>query len=75
MTPYTPYNEKTSSGEFPFNDSIESEKYRKMHLHLRRMEHDLFFLYVFLTSEGICDEACEYLQNHSEDPIPFHSIF
>lgn len=71
---FTRYNEQSDFKELPFDETVESKKIRKMQYRINRMEHDLFFLYVFLTSEGICDEACEYLENHSDDSIPFHKL-
>ena len=55
--------------ELPFN--YESNEIHRLHNAINRMEHELFFLYVFLTSEGICEEACTYLEDHQDDPVPF----
>ena len=60
------------NNELPFG--FESEEVRKLKYAVNKMEHDLFFLYVFLTSEGICDDALGYLENHSDDPVPFRTF-
>ena len=36
-----------------------------------RLQRVLFHIWCFLASEGINDEALEYLRDHSKDPAPF----
>lgn len=36
-----------------------------------RLERELFHVWCFLASEGINEEALEYLRDHSDDPAPF----
>jgi hypothetical protein len=36
-----------------------------------RLQRVLFHIWCFLASEGISDEALEYLREHSKDPAPF----
>lgn len=45
------------------NDKIEE--------HIRRLEHDLYFLLDFIGDNGLWQEAKEHLEEHSDDPIPF----
>lgn len=59
--------------ELPFE--YESDEIRKLKYAINRMEHELFFLYVFLTSENMLDEACEYLEDHCDNSIPFKTFF
>lgn len=39
--------------------------------HIRDLEHELFFLWEYLCSEGLWSEAKEYLEEHEQDEIPF----
>lgn len=36
-----------------------------------RLQRALFHIWCFLASEGINNEAMEYLRDHFEDPVPF----
>jgi len=66
------YREKTSlNEELPFFTNREYEEIQRMRCNYGKMEHDLFFLYVFITSEGLCNEACEFLEDHFDDSVPF----
>ena len=57
--------------DLPFEETPLSEENRKLKYYIGKLEHDLFFLYVFLTAQDDCEEACAYLQSHEEDPLPF----
>lgn len=39
--------------------------------HIHDLEHELFFLWEYLCSEGLWNEAKEYLEEHEADAIPF----
>lgn len=36
-----------------------------------RLERELFHIWCFLASEGINEEALEYLRDHFNEPTPF----
>ena len=48
--------------------------YEKMERHIRKLEHDLFFLMDFLGENGLWQEAKEHLEEHEDDRIPFGSF-
>lgn len=48
-----------------------SDKTEEMKEHIKKMEHDLFYLWMYLSSEGLFHEAQEYLQDFENEPIPF----
>ena len=64
-------NRFMDSDELPFREPPLAEENRKLRFLIGRLEHDLFFLYVFLTAQDECEEACAYLEAHEEDLIPF----
>lgn len=39
--------------------------------HVRKLEHELFYLWEYVCSEGLWSEAKEYIEDHEDDPIPF----
>jgi len=43
----------------------------KMQEHIRRLEHDLYFLLDFIGENGLWQEARECLEEHEDDSIPF----
>jgi len=58
---YLPFPEECCKGE----DNRDTQNY------IAKLEHRLFYLYVYLASQEICDEACDFLEKHEDDPIPF----
>lgn len=42
---------------------------------LQENTRKLFFLWEYLASEGLQDEAREYLLEHEDDDIPFETAF
>jgi hypothetical protein len=36
------------------------------------MQKELFHIWCFLSSEGLNEEAVEYLREHFNDPVPFY---
>ena len=42
---------------------------------LQENTRKLFFLWEYLASEGLQDEAREYLLEHEDDDIPFETVF
>ncbi len=42
---------------------------------LQENTRKLFFLWEYLSSEGLQDEAREYLLEHENDDIPFETLF
>ena len=57
--------------DLPFPENRRPEESVRLKLYTDRLEHDIFYLYVFLTSEGLDSEACEFLDSHEDDDIPF----
>ena len=39
--------------------------------HIRKLEHDLFFLIDFIADNQLWSDAKEHLEEHEDDPIPF----
>lgn len=56
-----------------YDDEVPSrlDNLEAMKAHIRETEHDLFYLWEYICSEGLWSEAKEYLDEHREDPIPF----
>jgi len=63
------------SDDLPFKESPLAEENRKLQRYICELEHDIFFLYVFLTSNDSCDDALEFLESHAETPMPFRSRY
>lgn len=42
--------------------------------HLKKLEHELFYLWEYVCSEGLWGIAKEYLAEHDDDPIPFEYL-
>jgi len=61
--------------DLPFKESPLAEENRKLKRYISELEHDLFFLYVFLAANDSCDDACEFLESHGETRVPFRSQF
>jgi len=62
-------------GDELFRESPLSEENLKLRQYIGKLEHDMFFLYVYLTANDCCDEACEFLECHEETRVPFRSQF
>ena len=56
----------------PEVQSIRKEELNALKKSNDRMQHDIFYLWVFLTSEDMLDRAVEYLEDHISDDIPFY---
>ena len=56
--------------DLPFPVQNDDDRERRLSCYASRLEHDIFFLYVFLASEDLSSEACEFLKSHADDPIP-----
>ena len=56
--------------ETPNNETVE-EKLIRARSHIDELEHQLFFLWQYLGSEGMWTDAEEYLEEHRDDEIPF----
>ena len=56
--------------ETPKNETVE-EKLIRARSHIDELEHQLFFLWQYLGSEGMWADAEEYLEEHRDDEIPF----
>ena len=67
-------NRFINSDDLPFRESPLAEENRNLRSLIGKMEHDLFFLYVFLTAQEECEEACAYLDAHAEDSVPFRTL-
>lgn len=52
------------------NESVE-EKLLRAKGHIDDLEHQMFFLWQYLVSEGMWTEAEEYLEEHKDDELPF----
>jgi len=61
--------------DLPFKESPLAEENRKLKRYISELEHDIFFLYVFLTANDSCDDACEFLERHEETRVPLRSQF
>lgn len=48
-----------------------TDRLKEMKDHIGKIEHDLFYLWMYLSSEGLINEAQEFLRDFEEDPIPF----
>lgn len=53
----------------PEETTYRQKKSAREHIH--DLEHELFFLWEYLCSEGLWNEAKEYLEEHEQDEIPF----
>lgn len=58
------------NNDLPFPEYDEKEDVASLKRYISKLEHDLFFLYVFLTANEDCETACEYLAEHAEDHSP-----
>jgi len=59
----------------PFQESDDAKECRMLRRYIRKLEHDLFFLYVFLSSNNQCSEAAEFLSDREDDPSPISSAY
>jgi len=59
--------------QLPFQESREAKECRMLRQYIGKLEHDLFFLYVFLSSNDLCSEAADFLSDREEDPSPICS--
>lgn len=44
---------------------------KEINKHLKKLEHELFYLWEYISSESLWSEAKEYLEDHDGEPIPF----
>ena len=35
------------------------------------LERELFYIWLFLSQEGLCEEARDFVADHKDEPIPF----
>lgn len=47
------------------------EKLRRATKHIHRLEHELFYLWEYLSQEGLWSEAKAYLEESEDEEIPF----
>ena len=38
---------------------------------IRKLERELFYIWLFLSQEGLCEEAHDFVADHKNEPIPF----
>lgn len=57
--------------DLPFDESKPCDRERRLSAYVSHLEHQIFFLFVFLASEELSSEACEFLESHDDDPMPF----
>ena len=50
---------------------IDSEPKKTAKEYIRELEHDLFFLWDYICSEGLWNKATKYLEEHKDEDIPF----
>ena len=67
-----PFGEQPGPFDKPEVLSIGKEELNELKKSNGRMQHDIFYLWVFLTSEDMLDRAVEYLEDHISDDIPFY---
>lgn len=53
------------------SEATASRQKKSAREHIRDLEHELFFLWEYLCSGGLWNEAKEYLEEHEQDEIPF----
>ena len=66
--------------ELPFTDSseknndvfLEAEEAFNLRHKCKTLEHDLFYLWVFLCSQELTEDAYDFLEEHHNDCVPFH---
>lgn len=44
---------------------------KRVYGHIRKIERELFHLWGFVGSEGLWEEACEYMVDHRGEETPF----
>ena len=68
----SPFRDETGPFDGPGLIQVRKEELDTLKKCNSSLQHDIFYLWVFLTSEELLDNAVEFLEEHASDGIPFY---
>ena len=53
------------------NERLHRQTPKKAQQKIRKLQRELFYTWIFLSQEGLREEAEEFIKEHMDEPVPF----